>query len=59
MHADTSPQYTCCLCLSEIVKAGEPACQACRDVFTLPDDRHAGQAEQAPPQRVQVGPTDI
>jgi hypothetical protein len=58
MHkADTSnpARYACCICLTNPVSGTEHACQDCRDVFLLADDK----AHQDTPSRTAIGPTDV
>jgi len=54
--ADDAPRYTCCLCLSNQVSSTEHACDDCREVFLLPDDR---KAPTSAPGRTAIGPTDV
>lgn len=51
----TQPGYPCPICISERVRADEPACSVCQDVHGLQPEQHA----EAVRKRIAIGPTDV
>lgn len=49
--------YTCCICLTEPVKANEHTCKVCQDNFVLVDEQ--GELPASHDHRTVVGPTDV
>lgn len=51
--------YQCPLCLSELVPANSKACDTCKSVFFLADEKHKTSTANDTAKRLPIGPTTV